>query len=103
MSTEKLGQCCYGIQRTKAACGDCAAWTPLQAQVAPKVGPLTDRQAIDLIEQIFVTGENLKHDRDVLFRSKGTPSNVWGMDLVWLVRAVEAAHGINAPKEQQHG
>lgn len=53
------------------------------------VAPMSDEDVKALIRQRFLTGEQMKRDHDWLFRSGGTPSNVWGMDLVWLVRETE--------------
>ena len=65
-----------------------------QPAAQPERKPMTDAQATELIYQRFITGPNLLRKRDVLFRSAGTPSNVWGMDLIWLIRETEAMHGI---------
>lgn len=58
-------------------------------QPAEPVPLLSDEEVKALIRQRFLTGENYRRERDWLFRSGGTPENVWGMDLVWLVRETE--------------
>jgi hypothetical protein len=53
---------------------------------------LTDRQIINLAKSCgIVTGENLRRGSDYLFRSMGTPTNVFGGDLILFARAVLTA------------
>lgn len=55
----------------------------------------TDAQLIRLAQSNgIVTGENLRRGNDYLFRSMGTPSHVFGTDLVAFARAVLAAYGV---------
>jgi hypothetical protein len=52
---------------------------------------MKDSQIIELAKSCgIVTGENLRRGDDYLFRSLGTPTNVFGSHLVEFARAVRA-------------
>lgn len=51
----------------------------------------SDRQIIELAKASgIVTGENMARGDDYLFRSLGTPNNVFGRDLIDFARAVRS-------------
>jgi hypothetical protein len=50
---------------------------------------LSDKEIIALaMTHGIITGENLRRGDDHLFRSMGTPTNVFGKDLIAFARAV---------------
>lgn len=51
----------------------------------------SDREIIELAQASgIVTGENLRRGDDYLYRSHGTPTNVYGQHLIDFARAVRS-------------